>query len=221
MSFSLLYYSRMRFIVQLLPLLTASPIQGRVVSVFAPQNENKLFIDDLALRKPENFGFGNFNSHTTFMTTFFFEKLAASHQGKLSLSHCYPGIVETPAYGGTGIPVWFRGIWTLATPLVKVTSTSGRECGDRLLFNASPRFPARSSGAKNQINTPGKSEKIEVATSSDGVLGGGCYRNNAKSETIPLGKQYSSMRVTEVREKVWEHTMNAFENISTKGHYFG
>jgi hypothetical protein len=220
MSFSLLYYSRMRFIVQLLPLLTTSPLQGRVASVFAPGNENKLFMDDLALRRPENFGFANFNSHTAFMTTLFFEKLAAAHRGKLSLSHCYPGIVETPALTGDGVPVWFKGIWALATPLVKVASTNRKECGDRLLFNTLPRFPARSSGAK-EINTPGKSDKVKVATSSDGVLGGGCYRNNAKSESIPLGKPYNSIRVNEVREKVWEHTINVFENISTKGHYFG
>ena len=221
MSFSLLYYSRMRFIVQLLPLLTTSPLQGRVVSVFAPGNEAKLFKDDLALRKPENFGFANFNSHTAFMTTFFFEKLAAANQGKLSLSHCFPGIVETPALTGDGIPTSFRPIWAAATPLVKLASTSPKEVGDRILFNTSPCFPARSSGAKREINTPGKSEKVKVATSSDSVLGGGCYRNNAKSESVPLGKPYNSIRVNEMREKVWDHTMNVFENISTKGHFFG
>ncbi|PMD31074.1 hypothetical protein L207DRAFT_611872 [Hyaloscypha variabilis F] len=221
MSFSLLYYSRMRFIVQLLPLLAASPLQGRVVSVFAPGNEAKLFTDDLALRKPENFGFANFNSHTAFMTTLFFEKLAAANQGKLSLSHCFPGIVETPALTGNGVPSWFKGIWAVATPLVKAISTNPKECGDRLLFTISPRFPARSSDTKKDIKTPGKGEKLEVATSSDGVLGGGCYRNNAKSESVPLGKPYKSIRLNEVREKVWDHTMNVFENISTKGHYFG
>ena len=221
MSFSLLYYSRMRFILQILPHLTASPIQGHVVSVFAPGNENKLFTDDLALRKPENFGFANFNSHTAFMTTLFFEKLAAAHRGKLSLSHCYPGIVETPSLTGDGVPVWFKGIWTIATPLVKITSTNRRECGDRMLFCTSPRFPARSNNANKAVITAEKSQRLEVSISSDGIQGVGCYRNNAKSETIPPGKPYNSIRVNEVREKVWEHTMNAFENISTKGNYFG
>jgi hypothetical protein len=219
MSFSLLYYSRMRCIVQLLPLLTASPIQGRVVSVFAPGNENKLFMDDLALRKPENFGFINFSSHTAFMTTLFFEKLAAAHEGKLSLSHVFPGLVETPAFKGDGVPVWFKGIWALATPLVKLVSTSHKECGARVLFHTSSRYPARSSGAIEEKSVG--NEKVKVATSTDGVLAGGCYRSNASSEPVPLGKPYKSISADDVREKVWEHTMTLFQNISTSGHYSG
>jgi hypothetical protein len=101
---SLLYYSRTRFITLLLPLLLASPLSGRVVSVFGPGRDTKLVLDDLSLRNPHNFGFGNLGSHAAYMTTFFFEKLAASHLGKLSLSHYFPMLVMTPAFKSDGVP---------------------------------------------------------------------------------------------------------------------
>lgn len=70
-SLSLLYYSRMRFITQLLPLLLASPLPGRVVSVFGPGRDTKLILDALFLRRPKNFNFTTLGSHAAYMTAFF------------------------------------------------------------------------------------------------------------------------------------------------------
>ncbi|KAJ8099520.1 putative oxidoreductase ENV9 [Lipomyces tetrasporus] len=218
-SLSLLYYSRMRFITQLLPLLLASPLSGRVVSVFGPGRDSKLVLDDLPLRNPENFGFGNLGSHAAYMTTFFFEKLATSHPGKLSLSHYFPGIVITPAYKSDGVPAWFKRVFTVARPLFRLLSVPAKECGERVLFHTSPRFPARSSDA--EAKSPAKLENIKVALSSDGVLGGGAYRTNWNAEVVPLGKGYKQLDKDEVKEKVWDHTMKAFQEISSGGYFSG
>jgi hypothetical protein len=103
----------MRFVTQLLPLLVASNLPGRVVSVFGPGRDNTLLLDDLSLRNPDNFGFGTLGSHAAYMTTFFFERMAASHAGKLALSHYFPKVVITPAYKDAGIPTWFKGLYAV------------------------------------------------------------------------------------------------------------
>lgn len=216
-SLSLLYYSRMRFITQLLPLLLASPLSGRVVSVFGPGRDTKLVLDDLSLRKPQNFGFGNLGSHAAYMTTLFFEKLAASHPGKLSLSHYFPMLVMTPAFKSDGVPNWFKYIFAVMSPLFRLLSVSPKECGDRVLFHTSPRFPARPSNA--EAKSPAENGK--VALSSDGIIGGGAYRTNWNGEVVPLGKGYKQIRKDEVSEKVWNHTMKAFQEISAGGYFSG
>src|ERR1700716_2952265 len=121
----------MRVVTQLLPLLLASPLGGRVVSVYGPGRDTKLILDDLSLRKPQNFGFINLGSHAAFMTTFFFEKLAASHPGKLSLSHYFPNLVMTPAFKSEGVPSWFKGVFAVVGPLFRLLSVSPKECSDR------------------------------------------------------------------------------------------
>ncbi|KAK9235145.1 putative oxidoreductase ENV9 [Lipomyces kononenkoae] len=218
-SLSLLYYSRMRFVTQLLPLLLASPLSGRVVSVFGPGRDTKLVLDDLSLRKQENFGFGNLGSHAAFMTTFFFEKLAASHPGKLSLSHYFPMLVITPAFKGNGVPTWFKRVFVVVGPLFRLLSISPKECGDRVLFHTAPRFPARSSDA--EAKSPAKFENVKVALSSDGTLGGGAYRTNWNGEVVPLGKGYKQIHKDAVSKTVWDHTMRVFQDISAGGYFSG
>ncbi|KAM5344386.1 hypothetical protein ACJ41O_012923 [Fusarium nematophilum] len=74
---SLRYYSRMRIIINLLPLLekAASP---RVISVFAPdKGERGLHLDDLGLEKRYGMFLGV--SHASFMNTFFMEELSVLH----------------------------------------------------------------------------------------------------------------------------------------------
>lgn len=216
-SLSLLYYSRMRFVTQLLPLLIASPLSGRVVSVFGPGRDTKLILDDLPLNKPKNFNFMNLGSHAAFMTTFFFENMAASHPGKLSLCHYFPNLVITPAFKGDGIPLWFKGVFTVIGPVFKLLSVNPQECGERILFHTSPRFPARPLEAGEK--QPAKVGNVNVASSSDGVIGGGAYRVNWDGEEVPLGKGYKNIRKADVSKKVWDHTMKVFHDISTSGYF--
>ncbi|KIW15899.1 hypothetical protein PV08_05949 [Exophiala spinifera] len=217
-SLSLLYYSRMRFVTQLLPLLTASPLPGRVVSVFGPGRDTKLIQDDLPLNKPGNFNFTTLGSHAAYMTTFFFEKIAANNPGQISLSHYFPMLVITPAFKGDGVPGWFKGVYTVLSPVFRLLSVNPQECGDRVLFHTSARFPARPPDSQTHSAMAGR---VTVATSSDGIRGGGAYRVNHDGEDVPLGKGYKTIRKDETREKVWNHTMTVFRNIEHNGHFSG
>jgi hypothetical protein len=87
---SLLYYSRMRFITKLEPLLLASKLPSHVISVYAAGHKGKLFKDDFSLRDPKHY-FANARSDVTFMTTVFMESLAERHKGQMSLVHIFHG----------------------------------------------------------------------------------------------------------------------------------
>lgn len=207
----------MHFVTQLLPLLTAS-LPGRVVSIFGPGRDTKLIQDDLPLSNPRNFNFTTLGSHAAYMTTFFFEKIAVNNPGKISLSHYFPMLVITPAFKGDGVPGWFKGVYTVLGPVFKVLSVDPKECGDRVLFHTSARFPARPSGGETH---PAKVGNVTIAMSSDGVRGGGAYRVNHDGEDVPLGKGYKNINKDVVREKVWNHTMVVFQDILKDGHFSG
>lgn len=115
-----------------------------------------------------------------------------------------------------GLPWWFKFIFKYGTPLIRLSPStlSQEECGERTLFNASKRFPAK--------GVDGKVDGVTgVAESSDGVLGGGAYRVNWNGEPVAIGKQYKQMREDGWAEKAIEHTHKAWADIETTGHFSG
>jgi len=216
---SLLYYSRMKIILNLMPLLLASNLPAHVVSVFAAGKEGDLHLDDFSMREPKHQGLVSTRSTVTYMTTFFFEWLASEHPGKLSLVHVFPGLILTD--GVKRLPLWARTLWWVLRPMLRLFSTSLEECGTRVLFLANPtRFPARLSPGGNDVGTPGsKSNHVQglvTATSTDLKKGGGAYGVNLDAETMPesqIHKSYDQHRAEDVGGKIVAHTLKAFEEI--------
>ena len=211
---SLRYYSRMRFIIQLLPLLVKSPLPAHVISVYAAGKEGTLFPEDLSLRGPKLYDFANSRSHAVYMTTLFMEALAERHRGQLSLVHVFPGLVITGGFQDAQLPQWFKLTWWLAAPIARRFSLSPSECGQRILFLATPRFPAR------QVRKTAKDDELTgmdgdagIAMGSDGIRGGGAYAVNWDGETISTDKKYKSVRGTDLAQQIWDHTLKAFEEI--------
>jgi hypothetical protein len=205
----LLYYSRMRFITQLLPLLLQSS-PAHIVSVFSPKRDAQLLENDLSLREPTHYSFMNMGSHVSYMTTFYFEKLAAQHPGKLSLTHYYPGIVLTKGFNDPKLPGLFRVAYSIVAPIARPFTVKRAESGARVIFNASARFPAGQNGATSK-------DSLEVAIASNGIVGGGAYRVDWNGEIIPKGAIYKELEKNGTSEKVWEHTNEAFKVISAGG----
>ena len=171
MFMSLLYYSRMRIILQLLPLLLASSLPAHVVSVFGPGRDVKIFPDDLSLRDPKNYGFINMGSHAAYFSTFFLETLAEKYPGQLSLTHYYPGLVLHPGGSIERLPTWFKWLLRLLTPVLRLIAVPHMESGERVLFHTSARFPPRSLSTTEEVRA--SKADLGIATSSDGVVGGG------------------------------------------------
>ncbi|KAK4496661.1 hypothetical protein PRZ48_012643 [Zasmidium cellare] len=160
-TMSFLFYSRMRFIEQLLPLLRASTLPAHVVSIYGAGLEKKLpnwQPNNLSLRGADDdkiYSMSACRTHVTVMTTFFFERLAKQNPGKLSLVHEYPGLVMTPAFNNASHPWWFRLLWMILSPIIHLFRPviSAEETGERVLFSCSDRFPARSKGKTGDYAT--------------------------------------------------------------------
>jgi hypothetical protein len=207
---SLLCYSRIRFVSRATSLLLASARpSAHVVSVFAGGAEGSLAAGQspLGTPPPSKYGVNSVRKYTTYMKTFAFEALAKQHAGKLSLSHIFPGLVFGPNFTSDDMPAWFKAIWRVFSPLIRAFwAVPEEECGRRMLYLATERYPARCSAA------------IGAVLSTDGVEGGGAYSVNWDDEvtTPKIKKLYKRMREEGFGETVWRHTIETFEHIETK-----
>jgi hypothetical protein len=205
---SLLYYSRIFFIQNLLPLLLASslPQGATAISVYAAGHEQTLHADDLSLRQPGNYTFANCRSHVVHMKTVAFERLAREHKGKLSCVHQWPGIVISEGYQDETLPRWLRTTLKVAMPALRLLATAKDECGARVLSLAGGRYPAMAVG-------PATPNHSQITEGSDGKVGSGAYEVNYKGENNADGRKYASLPKDKFTEQVWSHTMEAFEEI--------
>ncbi|THY15916.1 hypothetical protein D6C85_05258 [Aureobasidium pullulans] len=212
-TMSMLYYSRMRFAINLMPLLRASEA-AHVISVFGAGLEQIKDWDaqDMSFRDAKRYNMSRARTHVVVMKTLFMEKLAVQNAGKVAFVHLFPGVVITPAFGNQDLPGWFRAMWTVAKPVVRYAmAISPEEIGERILYLASPALPPR--------DAPSATEKGsgKPATSTDGVIGGGAYACKHDAETIDLISKYKGLKAAKIDEKVWDHTMTVFQRIETDG----
>jgi len=143
------------------------------------------------------------------MKTMFFEDLATKHPGKLSCSHIFPGIVVHKGFDDPSFPLWFVIAWKGAKPFTRFLPMylKAEEIGQRVLYLATDRFPARESGQKL--------DGCVMAT--DGVEGGGAYSVTYTNEINDVSKFYQKLRPEGFKESVLQHTGEVFEAIGKNG----
>jgi NAD(P)-dependent dehydrogenase (short-subunit alcohol dehydrogenase family) len=208
-KFALHYYTRMRFINQLQPLLTAAATSNtlsRVVAVLDPQPGLRTPPDfsDLSLKK--SFSLKNCATHAGAMTNLAFLRLASKNPGT-SYIHSFPAVVET----GVGRDAF--GVYEpLAKPIIWLIKMAMQvkpvESGERHLFAAtSPSFAPKAS-----------SEGIkDAAVGGDGVKGSGSYLLNWNNDVLADQKAAKKMRDEGGEAKVWEHTEEVFKKVCEEG----
>lgn len=219
---SLLYYSRIKMIVNLLPLLTGSGSGSRtsnggsaahIISVFAAGQEGELYLDDISLRDPRHWGIGGTRSHVTYMTTFMFEHLASQYPGKLSLVHVFPGLILTDGF--QKMPAWFRFVFGALTPILRFFVTSLDECGERVLFLASQaRFPPKGTSVDRADGAV--TDEVHVAVGTDLTVGSGAYGVSLDAEVTPearMRKTYDQLRADGAGDVLVAHTEKVFAEI--------
>jgi hypothetical protein len=209
---SLVYYSRIRFILQLMPLLEVSnsPDGAHIVSIDAAGTVGKLFRNDLSLLDPSHYSYINVKSHAAYMTTMAFEQLASQHT-RLAFVYMYPGMVFGPAYRDPSLPWWFKALRSVAEPLLRTTfATLPEESGSRTLFLATPAF---ASARSNHANSG-------LAKGTNGSSGSGCYAVGSHCDPIAQKSDttlYPKLRDEGFSEEVWMHTMEVFHHIEKAG----
>lgn len=191
------YYSRIRFITNLLPLIQRAPSLRRIVTVGGGGLEGPLDATDFsALHVP----LPGLRSHLSTLITFGLEAVAKTAL-EVSFVHDYPGSVITGLYRDMKGP-----------PFAIQDSVPIEDCGERHLYLAtSARFPP-SEGESPAVSL---GEGVEAALGTTGKTGSGVYSigsecESASSEVIQL---LSELREKGMVEKVWRHTEGEFRRI--------
>ncbi|OAL05870.1 hypothetical protein IQ06DRAFT_289943 [Phaeosphaeriaceae sp. SRC1lsM3a] len=208
-KFALHYYTRMRFINQLQPLLNAAATASslsRVVAVLDPQpglaSEPKW--SDLSLKK--YFSLKNCMVHASSMTNLMFSRLA-SENPSTSYIHAFPAVVQT----GVGRDAF--GAWLpLAKPFLWAISLAmevkPQESGERHLYAAtSPSFAPKASSETTK----------EAATGLNGTKGSGSYALYWNNDTLADKPAAKKMREEGGEKKTWEHTEEVFKKVCEEG----
>ncbi|KAL7619523.1 hypothetical protein AAE478_010063 [Parahypoxylon ruwenzoriense] len=205
---ALVYYSRIRFVVNLLPLLKDATSLRRVVTVFAGTKEGPLFPNDW---EGYNLGFAVGRGHFASMLTLAFEALAPETP-EVSFVHVYPGFVKTGiSRGSKGIAMAItKALFKVIGPFVYIPLV---EVGERQVFcSTSARFPTTGRIADGVPLT----KELEEATSTDGKTGGGVYSIDYEAE--PCDKKVlgtlAGLRKDGLVDELWKHTQDEFMRIT-------
>lgn len=194
------YYSRLRFITNLLPLIQspASAAFRRIVTVGGGGKEGPIDAADFpALRVP----LPKLRPHLTTLITLGLESVAKIAP-EVSFIHDYPGSVITGLYRNMESP-----------PFDASSSVSIEESGERHLYLAtSAKFPPKE-GERTAVRL---GDGVEVALGTTGEMGTGVYSvgedcESASKEVVEL---LAGLREQGMVEEVWRHTEGVFKRVS-------
>lgn len=213
-KFTLNYYSRMRFISNLQPLLrsasTHPPHFSRSLSILGAGHENPINLDDIELKT--TFSGAKCADHSTMMNDLMVEEFARREPGTTFI-HSFPGIVNTGI--ARELPLWARIPLKVFTPLLMPFTVGANETGARQLFMATsgiypPLKPFE--GAAGAAGVPPQ-KGVEVVKGASGEVGNGGYVLNWNCEVTGKQKLLTEYRNKGVAKTIWEHTMGIFDRV--------
>lgn len=191
------YYSRVLFILQLLPLMSNAEAP-RVVSVLGAGMESaKMNIDDIDLKKSGNFSFLQAQPHYVTLNTVAMDKLAADNP-HITFMHTWPGMVNTGnVWRGiadrNSLTGWL--VWLFLIPLINLTSQTDEVAAQRNLFmSTSAAFGGRGTAWSGK---PGVNTRREQTN--------GLFLVNYKGDCTPNAKNVGVLR-EHAQSTVWAHT---------------
>ncbi|KAH7312931.1 hypothetical protein BKA65DRAFT_516944 [Rhexocercosporidium sp. MPI-PUGE-AT-0058] len=207
------FWSRMRFISNLLPQLrsasTHPPNFARSISLLGTGNSyGTIDLKDIELKK--SFSAYKNAAHTIIMNDFMVEQYGAREPG-ITFIHTEPSIVNTGF--SRELPLWARVGTKMLTPLLYPFFVSADETGQRQLFHATsgmypPAKPATSAAFASGVPLPTGSS---IMTGANGQVGSGGYLVSWKGERAKKAK-LSGMNHEEVSRTIWEKTAEVFKS---------
>ncbi|OBT81263.1 hypothetical protein VE02_10153 [Pseudogymnoascus sp. 03VT05] len=215
-KFTLNYYSRMRFISNLLPLLqtaaTKPPHFSRTLSILSAGSEGKLDLEDLELKI--TFSRPKCATHSTTMNSLMTEEFS-KRQPATTFSHSYPSVVDTGL--ARELPTWARAATKLLTPFMAAFAVSLEETGARQLFIATSGVYPPAKTVENDTLASGVSAPKGLNTPMLGgstVAGSGAYLVNWNGDATGKQKLLNEYRAGNVGATIWDHTMGIFERAA-------
>ncbi|KAF2725142.1 hypothetical protein K431DRAFT_317671 [Polychaeton citri CBS 116435] len=195
------FYSRMRFIANLAPMLTAASDANqlsRVITILAAGSEGEVNMEDLDLR--QHFTLPSCLAHCVLMTDFMVYEFSKRYPGT-SFSHSYPGTVKT------GIANELTGAARLAVKLMYSVMSpwilNARESGERHFFQLTSNCYPSAKGAAG-LPCP---EGIGPVRGFDGNIGSGAYLLDWDGKPTGDERIVEKYKEVDLGSKVWEHTM--------------
>ncbi|KAL5347935.1 hypothetical protein ACLOAV_007346 [Pseudogymnoascus australis] len=188
-SFSISYYSRMRLIQNLLPLLRKSTLP-RVLTLLNGGKERPMFDDDIGLEK--RWSAEAVIAHTTTMTSLALEHLSKDDE-RITFLHVFPGLVNSGNFirvnaaesAGVFWRVMLRVFCRMITAVQLIFGITPEECGERQAYHL-----------------------------TSGQFGPGAWRIGNSSEVVSahVGGVFETYRDGGWSEKIWKHTTAVFES---------
>jgi hypothetical protein len=203
------YYSRIRFIMNLMPQLKAASDDqelSRVLSVLAAGSEADINMDDMDLRK--GYTLHSCLSHCVMMTDFMMEELAKRFP-HTAFSHSYPGTIKSGITNTLTGPIRLgvKVLYSVMTPWI----LNFRESGERHFFQITSAMYKAYDGAAG-IPLTGD---LQIAMGMDDVRGSGAYLldwDGKPAGDMAIIKKYRAMNAG---PKIWEHTMTVMKTAAS------
>lgn len=210
-AIALTYYSRVRFIINLLPLLQQATALRRVVTVFAGGKESRLDTSDF---QGWNISALSARGHLASLVTLSLEALAKKAP-EVTFIHNFPGAVKTDlAKDAKGITMSvLKAVFMIIGPFIYIPN---QECGERHLFLAtSAKYPTGT--GKDASGVPLAGELV-AARGTSGEIGSGLYTVGSDGESAgpKVIELLAKSRKEGVVEKIWKHTEEEFKRITGK-----
>lgn len=202
------YYSRIRFITNLLPLLQHATALRRVIFVAAGGREGPLDLTDFpAIRVP----LLAVRTHLSTLITLGLEAVARSAPD-VAFVHSGPGTVRTKLLTRMqGLPGMLN--WAYITLLGRWVCVPIEECGERHMYLAtSARYPA-ATGDAPAVSLGSGVEVVQGTTSEarSGVYSVVWDGERASPAVLELLAEYREKGVV---DEVWRHTEGEFNRIT-------
>lgn len=215
------YYSRMRWVINLMPCLTrASELNelSRVNSVLAAGSEGDIRVDDLDLK--HNFTLHAALAHCTVMTDFIMEEFAKRYPGT-AFMHSYPGTVKTGIANELNGPIRLavKVMYAVMTPWILNVQESGERHFFQLTSMCYPAARWKGTSCRGDGEMPGipVHPQLDIMAGSDDVKGSGAYLLDWDSKPTGDEKVLGKYRDMDMGRKVWEHTMGILRQAGERG----
>ncbi|KAL2065554.1 hypothetical protein VTL71DRAFT_3224 [Oculimacula yallundae] len=189
--FAVSYYSRIRLISNLLPVLRQSP-NPRILSVLSGGREKAMLENDIGLRN--SWSSASVINHTTTMTSLTFDHLA-KYDTTITFLHSFPGLVKTNIFAAQTAPKSSGLLWKISLALLRmvfaflmaVLGISPEESGEKQAFILTTK--------KFGPGVSLVSEKCEESAVPSALLK---YHDGGWAE------------------KIWEHTLKVLEQVEVQ-----
>ncbi|KAI0201234.1 putative short-chain dehydrogenases/reductase [Astrocystis sublimbata] len=205
---SLAIHSRLRFALNLLPLLQRADSLRRVVSVGAATYEGAIDLDNIP---GTGFPLQKWRDQVASIMTLMFEEIQR-RAPEVAFVHTVPGVVESGIMREVQPTLRLSIIIGVARLLAPLINTPPMECGERHVYAATSTAFAPGERTRPE----GVSLYGEMARGTDGKRGSGVYSLSDKSEPASLKVEDLLRRFREdgTAQKVWEFITADFKRIT-------